>query len=114
MEAAEVIRGRAYTVINRAEGRRVVDVTADTTIGVANPGKVLETVEAEFLPELLAKYPGLNYSLEGEQREQQESLSSLWIGFVLAQFAIFALLAIPFRSYFQPLIVMTAIPPPSA
>ena len=110
MEAAEVIRGRAYTVIKRAESRRVVDVTADTVVGVANPGKVLETLRQEVLPGLLDRYPGLQYSLEGEQREQQESLGSLWMGFVMAQFAIFGLLAIPFRSYVQPLIVMTAIP----
>ncbi len=63
-----------------------------------------------MLPALLADYPEVRYSLAGEQEEQRETLAGLARGFVFALLVIYALLAIPFRSYFQPLIVMSAIP----
>lgn len=109
-EAADIDRGRAYTTINRRDGKRVVNVTADVVAGVANPNEVVAEVRAGYLNELLQKYPGLGSSLEGEQAEQRETLSALGIGFALAMMVIYALLAIPFGSYLQPAIVMTAIP----
>ncbi len=109
-EAVNIDRGRAYTVINRRDGRRVVNVTADVELGVANAGNILASLQEKVLPGLLERHAGLQYSLEGEQREQRETLSSLSTGFLLAQIGIFALLAIPFKSYIQPLVVMTAIP----
>lgn len=109
-EAATVTRGRAYTEINRADGRRVLNVTADVVPGEANATKVLEVLEGGFLPELMARHPGLTYSLEGEQRWQRESLDSLRTGLTLALIVIYAMLAVAFRSYVQPLLVMSAIP----
>jgi len=67
-------------------------------------------VRSNFLPEILVQYPGLGFQLEGEQKEQSESMQSLGRGFVVAIIMIFGLLAIPFRSYLQPLIIMSAIP----
>ena len=67
-------------------------------------------LEARILPSVLAKYPGVSYVFEGVQREQQEAIGGLQIGFVVALLGIFALLAIPLRSYVQPLIIMSAIP----
>ena len=64
----------------------------------------------EELPQLAQRYPGLIYSFEGRTAEQRDSMSALGRGFLFALLGIFALLAIPFRSYIQPLIVMTAIP----
>ena len=109
-EAAEVSRNRAYTEIKRTDGKRVINVTADVQAGVANGNQVLADISQTVLPGLLAKYDGLGYSLEGENRSQRESLDSLKIGFIMAMMVIYALLAIPFRSYFQPMIVMAAIP----
>ncbi len=110
MEAANVERGRAYTEIKRRDGRRVVNVTADVVQGVANAGKVLEDLQQSALPELMEKYPGLRYSLEGEQREQAEAMESLSKGFLFILLVIFAMLAIPFGSYIQPLAVLMSIP----
>ncbi len=109
-EAAEIELGRAYTRINRTDGHRVVNVTGDIVYGVANADKVIADVQRDILPGILGRYPGLSYSLEGEQREQNESMSSILTGFLLAQIVIFAMLAIPFRSYIQPIIVMFSIP----
>ncbi|MBW2618983.1 MAG: efflux RND transporter permease subunit, partial [Deltaproteobacteria bacterium] len=55
-------------------------------------------------------HPGLRYSIEGEGKEQEEVLGDVYQGFILALFCIYALLAIPFKSFTQPLIVMAAIP----
>ena len=63
-----------------------------------------------FMPQLQSRYPGLRYSMEGEGKEQDESLADVLQGFAIALFGIYALLAIPFRSFTQPLIVMAAIP----
>ena len=72
--------------------------------------KILADMSADFLPALLAEHRSVSYSLEGEQNMQSEFMSGLIRGFLIALFAVFALMAVPFRSYLQPLIVMSAIP----
>ncbi len=109
-EAANVVYDRAYSNIARTNGRRVQAVTADVDEQKANATQVFEDVKENVLPSLFQKYPGLSYSLEGEQREQMETMSSLAVGFAFAMFGIYALLAIPFKSYTQPVIVMLSIP----
>jgi multidrug efflux pump subunit AcrB len=107
---ATVEEGRGYAVINRTDRRRVVTVTADVDDAVANANEINMDVRDDVLARLVRDFPGLTFDFEGEQRAQRESLGSLWVNFLIAQLAIFTLLAIPFRSYSQPLIVMSAIP----
>ncbi|CAM2064607.1 Efflux RND transporter permease subunit [Sulfidibacter corallicola] len=109
-EAADLESGRSYTEINRRNGRRVVNVTADVAIGQGNATDITADIRQSILPVLVKDYPGLTYSFEGEQREQAETLSSLAMGFGMAMLVIYAMLAIPFGSYTQPFIVMSAIP----
>lgn len=108
-DVTEVARGRAYTVINRRDGRRTVSVTADV-VPQDDTQKVMASLTATILPELAANNPGLSYSFQGRQQDMRESLTSLKSGFVLALLLIYVLLGIPFRSYVQPMIVMTSIP----
>lgn len=109
--AARVTRGRADMTINRTDGRRRINVTADVDEKVANAGKILASLQKDTLPALQAEFPGLSWSLEGEQRSQRDTLRALGTGYLVAMMVILALLAVPFRSYiFQPLIVMAAIP----
>lgn len=108
--AADVERGHAYTRIQRTDARRTVNVTADVVEGVANPIKVRQALEAQALPDIIRRYPGLTYSFEGEQREMRKAMGALGTGFLFALFLIYGLLAIPFKSYVQPLVVMSAIP----
>ena len=108
--AAEVERGHSYTQIRRAEGRRILDVTADVVRGAGDPGKILMDARAEIFPRLQANHPGLGFSLEGEQREMNKAMGGLKTTYPVAMVLIFTLLAIPFRSYVQPLVVMSAIP----
>jgi len=109
-EIVDLSWGRAFSEIQREEGRRVVHVTADVDQAVANANEVLARVRKDVMPELIHIYPGLTYSLEGQQREQGDTMESLRVGFLLALGLIFALLAIPFNSYIQPAIIMMAIP----
>jgi multidrug efflux pump subunit AcrB len=88
----------------------VINVTADVEAEVTNADKVLATLQAEVLPRFLAEHPGVSYGLSGETEEMRESMTSLLIGFVAALFAIYVCLAIPFNSYWQPVIVMVSIP----
>ena len=108
-QVAEVSRSRAYTSIERRDGRRTVDVTADVEPKKAT-SQVLATMKAETLPQLVLDYPGLTYDFGGQQADMRESMASLMGSFVIALIVIYALLAIPFRSYIQPAIVMAAIP----
>ncbi|MDJ0847996.1 MAG: efflux RND transporter permease subunit [Myxococcota bacterium] len=96
--------------IRRADGARVVNVRADVDIGVTSAQQVLADLRAGPLPALLRDANGVTYALEGEQREQRESLAGLGRGFLFALLGIFILLAVPLRSYAQPLLVMSTIP----
>jgi multidrug efflux pump subunit AcrB len=107
---AEAEIGRGYSTIDRVDRRRAINVTAKVDANKANANEIIGQLERTVLPDLLARNPGIFYTLEGEQREQQETLASLGKGFLLAMMVIFALMAVPLKSYFQPLIIMTAIP----
>lgn len=109
MQVAEVTRGRSYTSIDRRNGRRTVTVTADVD-PIDDTTRVMETLKQEILPQLSSDYPGLGCNWEGRQADFAESMQSLIRGLILALFAIYAMLAVPFRSYTQPMIVMVAIP----
>ena len=85
-------------------------VTAEIDTEVATGNDVVEGLDATVMPLLARQFPGLSWSYEGEQSEQWDSLSSLGTGFIYAMFVIYALLAISFRSWIQPMIVMSAIP----
>lgn len=108
--AAILHRGQAYTAINRTDGRRNISVTADIAEEDANANEIMGQIRERELPQLLADYPGLAYSLGGEQERQAETMSALGLGFVLAMIVMFSMLAVVFRSYSQPLLVMSAIP----
>jgi multidrug efflux pump subunit AcrB len=108
--AARVEEGRGYSVIKRTDRKRVINVTASVESKTANAQEILDKLRGGLLAELKHNYPGLDFDLEGEEKERRESIDSMAGGFQLALFGIFALLAIPFRSYSQPLIIMTAIP----
>jgi len=109
-EVAEVVEGRGYATIDRADRRRVVNVIADVNEQIANANQINRQLAATVLPQLRRDYPGLAYSFEGEQKEQQESVGSLIFNTALALLVIYGLLGVLFRSYLQPIVVMSAIP----
>jgi multidrug efflux pump subunit AcrB len=108
-DAVEIIPSQAYTSIRRVDGRRTVTVSADVTPR-SRTEPIISSLNAEVLPLLMNRYPGLSFSYEGRQADTRESVAGLFRGLLVALLAIYALLAIPFRSYVQPLIIMFSIP----
>ena len=108
-QIAYVERGNSYTSITRRNGRRTVTVSANIE-PISETNQVKETLKQEILPKLTSDFYGLSYDWEGRQADFNESTKALFSGFIVAMFAIYAMLAVPFRSYMQPLIVMIAIP----
>ena len=109
-QVAVVEPGRGFASIKRVDRNRAVNVSAAVDENQGSGGAVLADLEARVLPSLLAQHPGVSFVFEGVQREQQDAIGGLQVGFAVALFAIFALLAIPLKSYAQPLIIMSAIP----
>ncbi|MFK5955957.1 MAG: efflux RND transporter permease subunit [Planctomycetota bacterium] len=108
--AANASLGRGYSKIDRLNRRRSISVLADINKEATTPDEVLGVLAPQFLPALLERYPNLSYSLEGQQKEQSEFMGALTRIMAMALLAIFVLLAIPLKSYTQPLIIMSAIP----
>ena len=102
--------GQGYSSIRRSNGRRVVNVVSDVDRQTVQPEDVLNSVQSNILPRLREQYPSLSFSLAGEQEERNEAILGLAYGAVLALVVIYALLAIPLRSYVQPLVIMSVIP----
>ena len=108
--AAKADLGRGYASIRRADRQKTVSVTAGIDQSTANANEITADVNSTILPQLLANYPRVRYDFEGEQRQQAETMGGLADSFAIAMLIIYILLAIPFKSYAQPLIVMAAIP----
>jgi multidrug efflux pump subunit AcrB len=102
--------GRGYSTIKRADRQRVVNVIADVDRTQITANEVIAALGAGEIQKILNDYPRVKYSLEGEQAEQGEAVGSLIPLFFISLFVIYALLAIPLKSYMQPLIIMSVIP----
>jgi multidrug efflux pump subunit AcrB len=109
LDVAEVRQTEAFTSISRRDGRRIVNVSMDVEPKRAT-GQIITALNTEVLPQLRRDFPGLTWTFEGSDAEMREATSTLWGGFGLALVVIYALLAVAFRRYFQPLIVLVAIP----
>ncbi|ACA85184.1 efflux RND transporter permease subunit [Shewanella woodyi] len=107
---AEVELGDSYSSITRVDGRRAITIIANADKEKVEPSKVVTEIQSEFLPYLEGKYPHISTSLDGGSADEQSALISLVLGFLVALFAIYALMAIPLKSYSQPLIIMAVIP----
>jgi len=109
-EVAETHLGRSASVIHRINRQRAVTVSADVNPDQVETGQIVREISADYIPQLLRHYPGIEFQLEGASQEQGELVKELLEAFAAALFLIYALIAIPLRSYSQPLIVMAAIP----
>lgn len=107
---AEVELAESPTTIRRFDRERAVQVSAEVDKENYEPGKINRDILERELPEILSQFPGVRHRLSGEALAQQEVEHELVMGAGLALFLIYALMAIPLRSYGQPLIIMAAIP----
>ena len=106
---AQAERSRSFSSISRIDRNRTINVTADADKETVNLETIKEDLARE-LPAIVGEFPGMGFSFEGEAREQAESFSSVYLGGIAVLFVIYSLLAIPFRSYIQPFVVMSVIP----
>jgi len=109
-QIAKLELGEGLSSIQRKNRKRAINVTADVDLTVTTGNEVIAAVTASILPKILKKYNSISISLEGEQQEQGQNLKSISKNFLLAMIVVYMLLAIPFKSYFQPLVVMSSIP----
>ena len=109
-QAAIIEEGSGYSEINRTDRKRVINVTASVDSKLANANEIIAELENDVFPQLRRDHPGLTFEKAGEQKEQKESIASMAEGYLLALLVIYALMAIPFKSYVQPLLIMAAIP----
>ena len=107
---ATATMGRGAAAITRVDRRRAINVQADIDETVTTSDIVVEAMEADFLPALVERYPGLMYSFEGEEVQLAESMDGLFLGFGAALFVMYAMLAIPLKSYVRPFIILSSVP----
>lgn len=108
-EVAVIDNGRGYARIQRINSQRTVTIQGDVS-GTANAAQIISDTRARFLPELAARYPDVTVALEGQASETAATGASLRRGFLLGLVGIFIILSFQFRSYIEPVVVMTAIP----
>ncbi|NRD75034.1 efflux RND transporter permease subunit [Shewanella sp. VB17] len=107
---AEIELGDSYSSITRVDGRRAISIIANADKDKIEPSKIVTEIQEQFIPYLESQYPEISTSLDGGSADEQSALISLIQGFLFALFAIYALMAIPLKSYSQPLIIMAVIP----
>ncbi len=107
---AEASLGTGFSAIQRVDRARVVSVSADVDVALGNANVILADLRQTALPQLAERFPGVSFAFAGQQAEQRDFLDAMIRGQLFALLAIFALIAVPLRSYTQPIIIMSIIP----
>jgi multidrug efflux pump subunit AcrB len=107
---ADIRLGLGLTSIKRTDRKRTITITADVDASKTQSGTVIADITDNFIPLLLERYPGVGFGLGGASEEQSELISRMFVGLIAALFLIYGLLAVPLRSYVQPLVIMSVIP----
>ncbi len=102
--------GRGPSTITRIDRRRSINVQAEVDETITTGGRIADAMESQFLPQLMAQYPGVSYSFEGDEADFAESMDGLAKGFGIIMFVMFGMLAIPLKSYWKPAIILSAVP----
>ena len=102
--------GKAYSSIIRENGIRVVTVSADADSSTVEPRRVISDITENYIPEMRDKFPQLKFDLEGSSSETVKLVQELTNASIAALFLIYILIAIPLKSYLQPIIIMSVIP----
>jgi multidrug efflux pump subunit AcrB len=118
---AEVTYGNSYSSIQRQNQQRIISVRGDVNRSVITPEAIFSALQTSMcenntsLSDLKnmcknSQFPGVRYTLDGEQLESTKAIGGIFSTVPLALLVIFALLAIPLKSYMQPLVIMSVIP----
>ena len=109
-EVATILLGQGYPTIKRSDRARIINVQTSADKVLANIPLIENDLDTKFIPALREEFPNIRFSFVGEKKEQDESDSGLAQAGGICLFVIYALLAIPFRSYLQPFLIMSVIP----
>jgi len=107
---ADIEFDEAYSSITRLNRKRTITVSADIDAERVEPGPIIRDISQNYIPGLLSRYPGVSYGLEGASQEESDFRRNISVASIAALFLIYALIAIPLKSYSQPLIIMSVIP----
>ncbi|MBL6933101.1 MAG: efflux RND transporter permease subunit [Rhodospirillales bacterium] len=107
---ASLERDRGWARIVRVDGRRTVTLQGDVDANVTNVAEIISDTRARFLDKLLEEHPGVSLSYEGQVKEGSTTGKSIVRGFALGLIGVFLLLCFIFKSYIEPLIIMSIIP----
>jgi multidrug efflux pump subunit AcrB len=110
LAVAKLTESRSFSSIDRVDGLRIVSVTSEVDNELTTPTQANNQVLNQIVPELLARYPGLQVNQAGQGREESEDMASLANMMAIAMLTIFVLLASQTRSYLQPLVVLAGVP----
>ncbi len=107
---ATIEQGRGFARINRINSLRTVTITGDIDTAKANASEIIANTKKLFFPKLAEKFPDITIVLEGQEKETKSSMQGMVKAFAIGIFGVFILLSLQFRSYLEPLVVMTIIP----
>ncbi len=108
-EIVEISSHESPSTLYRVNRRSIVNITADVDKDIGNAAQIRSELKT-YLDELQQSFPDVSFSFVGEAKDLAETNNKLMIGLIVTLFTIYALLAIPFKSYGQPLIIMSIIP----
>ncbi len=109
-QVADIALGQGFSTITRVNQKRSITISADIDPEKVQSRKVIAQMSEETIPKILVDYPAVKYGLEGAGKEQADFLRQLGIAAIGALFLIYGLIAIPTKSYTQPLVIMSVIP----
>ncbi|WP_206484996.1 efflux RND transporter permease subunit [Thalassotalea sp. G2M2-11] len=109
-QVADIAIGQGFSSITRINQKRSITISADIDSEKVESRKVIGDMSQTSIPEILSHYPSVQYGVEGASKEQQDFIQQLAMAGVAALFLIYVLIAIPTKSYTQPLVIMSVIP----
>jgi multidrug efflux pump subunit AcrB len=109
-EVASLKKERSYVTITRKDRKRIINVSAEVDEEIMNAEELRGELFEKVMPALKERFSGLKYELAGEGKERMESMHDVMQGFALALILIYTLIAVPLRSFGQPVVIMLAIP----
>lgn len=109
-DVVDLVEKPGISYIRREGGYRSVYIWGAIDEEVVEPDAVVKSVKDELLPQLKEQFPTVKSELGGSIEEQQAQANEQKLFFVAGMFIVYILLAVPLKSYFQPLIIMSVIP----
>lgn len=109
-QVADVEIGQGFSKITRINQKRTIKIAAEIDSAKVESRKIIEQFNSKIIPEIINNHPSVAYGMEGASKDQQDFLEQLMVCGLISLFLIYGLIAIPTKSYVQPLIIMSVIP----